>query len=102
MMRLAQRAQVEQPQRREQHPQESLPDPGRRRDVGVARQQQREHHGEGDERQALVRHEDDRADEQQREARADLRHVGGAGDQGKDDQDCAEHEEAPRFAMAKL
>ena len=65
--------------------------PGRRRDVGVAREQQREYDGECDERQALVRHEDDRADEQQREARADLRHVGGAGDQGKDDKDCAEH-----------
>ena len=88
--------------RREQHPQESFPDPGGRRDVGVAGQQQREHHGERDEWQALVRHEDDGADEKQREARADLRHVGGAGDQGKDDKDCAEHKEAPRFAMAKL
>ena len=99
---LAQRPDVEQPQRREHYPEKALPYAGRRRDYGVGGQQQREHERERDEWQALVRHEDHGTDEYERETGAHLGDVRGGDDQKKYDQACAEHGEGPRFAMAKL
>src|SRR4029078_2266752 len=89
--RLAQRPDVQQPQRRQHQPEKSFPDSVGGRDGGIGREQDREHHREGDQPDARVRHVRERADEHERDHCAHFRHVPGGGYQEKYYQGCAEH-----------